>query len=96
MQKNIPSKGILNVVRAPGNGSIALTMATTGIAAHLLHLGRTYNSRMKAPLHLTENATISIIKQCQLSKLVQLAKVLLIDEVTMLHQYQLEALDRKL
>ena len=89
--------GILDAVRASEpNGCIALAMATTGIAAQLLHLGRTYHSRMKAPLHPTENSTLNIKKQSQLSKLVQRAKLLLIDEATMLHRFQLEALDRTL
>ena len=49
---------------------------------------------MKVPLHPTENSTSNIIKQSQLSKLVQHAKLLVIDEVTMLHRFQLLALDR--
>lgn len=53
--------GILDAVRASEqNGCIAIAMATTGIAAQLLHLGRTYHSRMKAPLHPTENSTLNI------------------------------------
>ena len=89
--------GILDAVRAsePG-GCIALAMATTGIAAQLLHLGRTFHSRMKAPLHPTEDSTLNITSQSQLAKLVRCAKLLLIDEVTMLHRFQLEALDRTL
>ena len=43
--------GLLAQVRClePG-GCVALAMATTGIAANLLKLGRTFHSRMKAPL----------------------------------------------
>ena len=89
--------GILDAVRSSNSdGCIALAMATTGIAAQLLNLGRTFHSRLKAPLHPNENSTLNITKQSQLSKLVQQAKVLLIDEVTMLHKFQLEALDRTL
>ena len=89
--------GILDGVRASQTGGcIALAMATTGIAAQLLHLGRTYHSRMKAPLHPTEESTLNITKQSQLAKLVRRARLLLIDEVTMLHRFQLEALDRTL
>ena len=89
--------GILDAVRASQTGGcIALAMATTGIAAQLLHLGRTYHSRMKAPLHPTEESTLNITSQSQLAKLVWHAKLLLIDEVTMLHRFQLEALDRTL
>ena len=89
--------GILDAVRSSNSdGCIVLAMATTGIAAQLLNLGRTFHSRLKAPLHPNENSTLNITKQSQLSKLVQKAKVLLIDEVTMLHKFQLEALDRTL
>ena len=41
---------ILGAVRCLDGGSTALAMATTGIAANLLSLGRTFHSRMKAPL----------------------------------------------
>ena len=89
--------GILDAVRSfEQGGCIALAMATTGIAAQLLHLGRTYHSRMKAPLHPTEESTLNITNQSQLAQLVCHAHLLLIDEVTMLHQFQLEALNRTL
>ena len=88
---------ILDAVRCsePG-GCIALAMATTGIAANLLHLGRTFHSRMKAPLHPNEDSTLNITAQSGLATLVRRSKLLLIDESTMLHRYQLEALDRTL
>ena len=73
---------------------IALAMATTGIAANLLHLGRTFHSRMKAPLHPNEDSTLNITAQSGLATLVRRAILLLIDEATMLHRYQLEALHR--
>ena len=41
---------ILSAVRSMEGGSTALAMATTGIAANLLRLGRTFHSRLKAPL----------------------------------------------
>ena len=54
--------GILDSVRClePG-GCVALAMATTGIAANLLNLGRTFHSRMKAPLDPDENSTLKVI-----------------------------------
>ena len=39
---------------------IALGMATTGIAAQLLHLGRTFHSHLKAPIEPDENSTLNI------------------------------------
>ena len=88
---------ILAAVRSlePG-GCTALAMATTGIAANLLELGRTFHSRMKAPLTAAEDSTLAISGQSSLAQLVRMSKLLLIDEATMLDRYMLEALDRTL
>ena len=88
---------ILSSVRTmePG-GAIALAMATTGIAAILLQLGRTFHSRMKAPLTPDPDSTLTISAQSNLAQLIRLAKLILIDESTMLNRYLLEALDRTL
>ena len=88
---------VLAAVRClePG-GCVALAMATTGIAANLLLLGRTFHSRMKAPLTPTEDSMFNIPGQSTLTKLLRQAKILLIDEATMLHRYQLEAMDKTL
>ena len=77
-------------------GCVALAMATTGIAANLLTLGRTFHSRMKAPLSVTKDSMLQISAQGSLAKLVKMSKLLLIDETTMLDKFQLEALDRSL
>ena len=88
---------ILAAVRSmePG-GCVALAMATTGIAANLLKLGRTFHSRLKAPLNPTEESLLQISAQSGLAKLVRMARLLLIDESTMLDRLLLEALDRSL
>ena len=85
---------VLDAVRSlePG-GCIALAMATTGIAAQLLHLGRTFHSRLKAPLQPTEDSTLNISAQSSVAELVKRSRLMLIDEATMLHRFQLEALD---
>ena len=77
-------------------GCVALAMATTGIAANLLSLGRTFHSRLKAPLTVTEDSMLQISAQSNLAKLLRMSKLLLIDESTMLDRFQLEALDRSL
>ena len=88
---------LLSAVRSSEpEGCVALAMATTGIAANLLKLGRTYHSRMKAPLTPTEESTLQISAQSSLAQLIRMAKLLLIDESTMLDRFQLEALDRSL
>ena len=88
---------ILSAVRSSDkDGCVALAMATTGIAANLLDLGRTFHSRLKATLTPTEESTLQINAQSSLAKLVRMAKLLLIDEATMLDRLQLEAMDRSL
>ena len=87
---------ILSAVRAINGGSIALAMATTGIAANLLSLGRTFHSRLKAPLTPSADSTLQITAQSNLAKLVRTSKLLMIDESTMLDRYNLEALNRTL
>ena len=88
---------ILGAVRSMElGGCVALAMATTGIASNLLDLGRTFHSRLKAPLTPTEESTLQISGQSSLAKLVQMAKLLLIDESPMLDRFLLEALDRSL
>ena len=95
--KTFVLNGVLDAVRTlePG-GCVALAMATTGISANLLHKGRTFHSRMKAPLNPTEESTLQISGQSGLAKLIRIAKILMIDEATMLHRFQLEAMDRSL
>ena len=52
---------ILSGVRiSEEGGCVALAMATTGIAANLLELGRTFHSRLKASLSPTEESTLQI------------------------------------
>ena len=71
-------------------------MASTGIAANLLHMGRTYHSRLKAPLTPKDDSTLNIPVQSNLAKVVQKARLLIIDEATMMDSYMLSAIDRSL
>ena len=84
---------ILSAVRCMDGGSPALAMATTGIAANLLALGRTFHSRLKAPLTPTPESTLQITAQSNLAQLVRECKLMMIDEATMLDRFQFEALD---
>ena len=76
--------------------SVALATGTTGNAANLLHLGRTFHSRFKAPLSPNENSVLSIDAQSKLADLIKKAKIIVIDEAPMMHRYLLEAMDRTL
>jgi hypothetical protein len=95
--KTFLEKAILTKVRSlEAAGCVALAMATTGIAGTLLPLGRTFHSRLKAPLKPEPQSMLRIASQSSLAKLVRMAKLLLVDEATMLHRHLLEALDRTL
>ena len=52
-------------------GCVALAMATTGIAATLLHKGRTFHSRTKAPINPNENSTLNISYRSTLADLLR-------------------------
>ena len=95
--KTFVLNALLAAVRSlePG-GCVALAMGTTGIASNLLQLGCTYHSRLKAPLTPTEDSILSITGQSTLAQLVRMTRLLIIDESTMLHRYQLEGMDRTL
>ena len=77
-------------------GSVALAVGSTGIAANLLHLGRTFHSRFKVPLNINCDSICNIDAQSTLAKLVCMAKMIIWDEAPMNHRHQLEALDRSL
>ena len=51
---------------------------------------------MRAPLNQDDTSTLRIPAQSDLAKLVKMAKVLVIDEATMLDNRQLVAMDRTL
>ena len=87
---------ILAAVRLIDDGSVALAVGTTGIAANLLQLGRTLHSRFKLPLNITHESVCSINSQSVLADLIRMAKIIVWDEAPMSHKHQLEALDRTL
>ena len=89
--------GILkSVCSSEPGGCVALATATTGKAAMHLDKGRTFHSRFKAPLTLDDNASLNIKVQTELAKLIKMAKIILIDEATMLDNRLLAALDKSL
>ena len=87
---------ILAAVRIIDGGSVALSVGATGIAANLLHLGRTLHSRFKVPLNITKESVCNIDAQSTLAKLICMAKIIVWDEAPMSHRYQMEALDQTL
>lgn len=87
---------ILAGVRLLDESSIAIAVAASGIAANLLLLGRTFHSRFKAPLDVTETSTLAITKQSHLAELLRRSKLIVWGEAPMNNRFLLEALDRTL
>jgi ATP-dependent exoDNAse (exonuclease V) alpha subunit len=77
---------------------IAIAVASSGIAATLLHGGRTAHSTLKLPLNLTqcEAPICNISKGTGEAKVLQECELIVWDECTMSHKRALEALDRTL
>ena len=89
--KTFTFNAILAAIRCQGN--IAIAVASSGIAAILLELGRTFHSRFKASRRPAEGQTLDISAQTALAKLIRRCKVILWDEAAMANRYHLEALD---
>ncbi|XP_055527993.1 uncharacterized protein LOC129720539 [Wyeomyia smithii] len=89
---------VINLLLAKlrSQSSIALAVASSGIAATLLHGGRTAHSAFKLPLQLAHCDTVptcNIAKGSGLAQLLQECKLIVWDECTMAHKHALEALD---
>ncbi|XP_075103706.1 uncharacterized protein LOC142178275 [Nicotiana tabacum] len=74
-------------------GYIALTTATSSVAASILPGGRTAHSRFKILINIDENVTCNISKQSSLACLIQDAKLIIWDEVFMAKKRMIELLD---
>ena len=101
---------ILAAVRTsrPG-GAVALAMATTGLAANLLPLGRTFHSRMKVGIKATFNiksmifvkvgldptdeGCFGISAQSDTAKLIKRADILMVDEATPLDRRNFDKME---
>jgi hypothetical protein len=77
---------------------IAIAVASSGIAATLLHGGRTAHSTLKLPLNLShcETPLCNIVKGTGEAQILQQCQLIVWDECTMSHRQALEALDRTL
>ena len=78
------------------HSKIAVAVASSGIAATLLHGGRTAHSTLKLPLNLThcEAPLCNISKGTGEAKALEECELIVWDECTMSHRQALEALDR--
>ena len=92
--KTMLINAVLDKVRSmEAGGYVALATATTGKAAMHLSKGRTFHSRFKAPLNLGEDCSLRIPLGSELAKLVWMAKLIAVDEATMLNNVLPQALD---
>ena len=73
----------VRLIDAEKGGSVALAVGTTGIAANLLHLGRTFHSRFKAPLNPSQDSVLAINSQSNLAELIRMSKIIVVDEAPM-------------
>ena len=83
---------LLDAVR--GDGLIALATATSGVASRLLHNGTTLHSRFKVPINIKPNSMCRIKATEALGRLVKMTRLIIIDEMTMMHKHVYEAVDR--
>lgn len=79
-----------------GRGEIAIPTATSGIAATLLHQGRTAHSTFQLPLKPDSLATCTFTKGSKTGILLKHSAIIIWDEAPMTHRYQFEAVDRSL
>ena len=77
-------------------GKIALTVASSGIAAELLEGGRTAHSRFKIPIPTNETSVCSLSVQSNDAKLLRKTSLIVWDEIMMSHMYHIDCVDRSL
>ena len=91
---------LINLILAKmrSEGKIALATASSGIAATLLTGGRTLHSTFKIPLDLNamDIPVCSIKRGTALSKVIQEAKAIVVDETPMTDRRAFEAINRTL
>jgi len=75
---------------------IVLNVATSGIAALLMQGGRTAHSRFKILVHTLQSSICNIEKGTELAELLKQTKLIIWDEVPMVHKFCFEALDKSL
>ena len=85
---------LLDCIR--GDGFVALATASSGVASKLLHNGTTVHSRFKVPINVTSTSTCNFSPSDANGKLIKMTKLIIMDEMTMLHRHIYEALDRSL
>ncbi|KAG0586650.1 hypothetical protein KC19_2G106400, partial [Ceratodon purpureus] len=89
---------LYNIVTANvrSKGKIVICVASSGIAALLLHGGRTAHSTFKIPFEVDEYSMCTINKNSGYADVFREASLIIWDEVPMQHRHCAEAVDRSL
>ena len=77
-------------------GRVSLACASTASASLLLNGGKTLHAQFKVPINIKDDSVCNIRRGSRLAELILSTSIIIIDEVTMLSRYILEALDRTL
>jgi hypothetical protein len=85
---------ILTLAKIRSEGRIALTVASSGIAATLPDGGTTAHSRFKIPIDIQVDSTCNIPARSPLAALIRDSALIFWDEAVMQHQHVFEAVDR--
>jgi hypothetical protein len=84
---------VLDTVRE--RGQIAIAVASSGVAALLLHGGRTAHSRFQIPIDdMNATSTCTIKAQSGLARLITRTSLIIWDEASMLSKHQISCVDR--
>ncbi|XP_076064372.1 ATP-dependent DNA helicase Pif1-like [Oratosquilla oratoria] len=91
-EKSFVLNAILDTVRS--QGKIALAVASSGIAATVLHGGRTAHNMFKIPLLVNnEIRACSIKKNTEMARLIRMTSIIVWDEVVMANKNTITSLD---
>jgi hypothetical protein len=75
-------------------GKEVIVVASTGIAALILHGGNTAHTTFKIPLKIKANSTCDIPLRSRLSEKIKRADIIIWDEAPVQHRYNFEAVNR--
>jgi len=75
-------------------GQVALCVALSGIAALLLDGGRTSHLRFKIPLSIHKDSMVGLKRNSYMFPVLQQTKVIIWDEVSIQHKYDIDAVDQ--
>ena len=78
------------------DGEIAIATALTSIAATLLKLGMTFHKKFGIPIPCHHDSCSKHTMNCNDSKVIKEARIILIDEKSMMHFHLLDLLNRYL